>query len=343
MNDISLPHEKMKIETFEKKIYNPEILPLLFYLLQSRENQELLLRSLKDINVLILAHNGANVKYFLEFDGWQLWFFPLMLNIPSSSDELSQIQRDICNYITNALAMIHHYIFANAINVKLEINHTFDILTAFTGWSYGGCDYGRVIIRALISKISSNILKWKKDYLNKEFDSLNDVISVVEEYLFFRPINYGTDYNSDGDSMMMYFDRSRLESSAELQRCVSIHLDLNSKCQDAVLGQKISDLLKSLGFNAERDEVHDSNFAAMDKRIKARVRQGDEHLFKFSHMFNKFFENVDAGAHPSSQASLIASFIEEKEKKNILSIGTRSKSDAKQSVEAFLVRQEVIT
>ena len=79
---------------------------------------------------------------------------------------------------------------------------------------YSAVDYGRVLLRAIISKISYSAKKWKKDYDNKEFDNVLQVVDVVEEFLFFRPLDLATETYilsaPQTSSFMLYFDKGNL-------------------------------------------------------------------------------------------------------------------------------------
>jgi hypothetical protein len=85
----------------------------------------------------------------------------------------------------------------------------------------------------------------------------------------------------------------------------------------------VLDLLKSLGFLFEKARPdNDPLLAKLDRKTRTKVILFDEYTYTYNHIFTHVLDHVDDGDSPSTHAELLASYIEEKEKKYAPSIFT---------------------
>ena len=92
-------------------------------------------------------------------------------------------------YVLNMFAMVFTYEFSKGTDIDKVLNRFMDQLALQAGWNDQVVAFARQVLTMILSKIGSGLKRWARAYNRDEWDSLYKFTSVVEDFMFYRPID----------------------------------------------------------------------------------------------------------------------------------------------------------
>ena len=138
---------------------------------------------MREDNYPLISRNGS----------WRDLFFPIFCDVPAASEEYTQsdVEQEIVKWALNIHLNIVNYLFKNQANMVNELNALFDAFAAFSGWTPSSVDRSRWILGKIIVKVSGiggrKKAAWVQDFERVEWNQLFQVLSIVEDFMFYRP------------------------------------------------------------------------------------------------------------------------------------------------------------
>ena len=142
---------------------------------------------LKDIN-LLLVKRDSNFELFVDCDDWAEWPLDLLTILPDTGR--SKIEEETFKYLNNFFSMVHFFVFAShGRHIDKAVRRSVALLEAYAGtWLEQVVSVVRTWYLGLISKVGASLKLWKNTFDAPEWSNLYKLTSVIEEFIFYRPV-----------------------------------------------------------------------------------------------------------------------------------------------------------
>jgi paxillin len=400
LNTVSKPSEggqKEEVEAFGKKIEQPEVLSIILRLLSNMKcDWKLREMILKDLNVLMLRRE-ENLVHLLEVPDWQLHLLPQLSDVPVSADKRDETQEQIFKYVVNLFAMLHLHAFVKSnqrtetrasrqksvvsssggrVTVRDLVGGSISCLRTYAQWDHEAVKVARSMYGSLLAKIDSKKATFKFDMERQEWGSLWTVLELVEDFMFYQPVDTATD-KRDSSTPSSAVDENNgnfllsqrpnwqtnrrpgasikgrtrhnetADSSVDLRKGeLGIHLDpLKSTCEDAGLAKRVLALLNNLGM---KDNNAANSGAMMNKGERDTRKRGTQVVNAFKD-YLALYQHIDkaqqgqaGGEEEQMQMMLkVSMFLENRKKKGAASMFSGSnKRKIVRKLHTNMVRQQ---
>eukprot|EP00949_MAST-11_sp_MAST-11-sp1_P002171 g2171.t1 len=331
------------LEAFGKTIHFPRLLETICSFLRSSD-LALQKNAMKDLNYLLCSKVNENFDAFLRQPNWHAWFLPLLSQIPARKEDRSDVHDEVFKLIMNLYAMLHHYCFRHprAFSIEQLLHQCMFSLQEYArAWTVDCVRISRTILMGLLSKIEDprSSKSWKHDLNSEMWENMYKVLSVIKEFIFYKKVdrdmetddpNLFQDIGDSPPSILKVCKNGALGSSTagapfsaatKRSRTLGLHLDSQTfKCLDKVLVEKVTRLMRSLGF-AGKDHAHSSLVVAdsLSTRAKTKARMGSELCTDFENI-RQIMHKIDTEGEAKivDNMNQVSKLVEASEKKNVL-------------------------
>ena len=379
---IILPGEaERKVEAFGKAIKNPEILPLILHGLYFAP-MNMLRDCLKDLN-LLLVKRDANFLEFVDEDDWASWALPLLNKIPAGDTHTggagtgtarSKVEEETFKYLMNFYAMVHLFVFrSQGRQIDKVLRRNLELCEAYTGnWSQQVVAVARTWYLDLLAKVGASIKSWKSQFAAPEWGALFKLTGVIEEFLFYRPVNAMHQRDAAKQRFMLEPDaddvaRQSLGGAAAHRgsvggagagpaRAVSTaHSDnigihchpITGKCDDVPLVKRLVKVLEKLGLSHEVVDPDNLDPAMYPHRQeREHVQYGAQQHKAFTDTL-ALFGDLDANRNVEEAMVRVAAFLQQRQKRTMRGFlqsfkGQSSRRLIAKKMQSALKRQRVV-
>lgn len=294
IDNVVKPSESLvpsKVETFGKLLVRPEQLKLLFRLLPCADWQ-LKHDVMKDLNVL-LVQRPDNFPRILEQPEWMSWLAPLLANLPRKANDRDELMNEYLKYTINFFVMLLARAFStNGATGDMDrcLGRFMAQMKMQCGWSDAVVSVIRNVVATLAQKVQTTADRWQRKYDRPEWENLFKLATVVEDFIFYRPVNTDGDGASDmsellaeqaagGVPMVLYMSSNLLHPASQMpiapatvdpldKSTPGLHLNMQTgEADDLKLAQRVVALFTAAGLTG--DPATDPNVArATDKKAK---------------------------------------------------------------------------
>jgi LIM domain len=285
IDNVVKPSESLfpsKVETFGKLLVRPEQLKLLFRLLPSADWQ-LKHDVMKDLNVL-LVQRPDNFPRILEQPEWMSWLAPLLANLPRKANDRDELMNEYLKYVMNFFIMLLARAFSTA-GASGDMDRCLGRFMAQIkmqcGWTEAVVGVMRNLMATLAQKVQTTADRWQRKYDRPEWENLFKLATVVEDFIFYRPVN--TDSDGDMSELLapsvVYMAPNMLHPASQMpiapatvdpldKSTPGLHLNMQTgEADDLKLAQRVVALFSAAGLTG--DAATDPNVArATDKKAK---------------------------------------------------------------------------
>jgi hypothetical protein len=297
------------------------LLPVLVFAL-SRTTLQIAKNGLENLHMMLLRNEG-NASGFLAAEAWQQWFASLLNGNATSHDDGTNdhyngnihgqsvsLDKDAAlrTYILQLSVSTVVLLFYRHFNddplsharhddgrckpMATVLTETIDILEDFGGWGHDTVALVRVMLSSLMIRITTGLNTFVMDPTHHSWTALFDIFAVMEDFLFFRPIEHPPTAAELATIAKLKIATSSANDTKQRARKLSVHMSSAGTCEDVPLLKKVIAALDKMKIN-DMDESADLFPNQDDRNAMRRLKKKLTNELAFFNDVTTYFSAIN--------------------------------------------------